>query len=580
MATMLIHNIPPNGCAGAAPTFTMSDAPVYQPNPSAFAGAFVKAVQPESETLISPIVLDSSDNSNKTTGTSVSSQTNSNVGGPVVYLDIEKVKNTYYMNSNRKLISSFVSTGNSRKEISNQTDPAMSLVPEPKIRVALNQMCCSPGETLEGSIFCDLSSDSDAIGPFGLCENMEDEIKLLVTFHGVERATIFRDDGDPFSTERDVYRRTKEIGCFNSSTRRGMHNFSFDFKVPEDAPASCNIHSCHFGKNAGVGTITYSVVATLQGSVGIVSLEGNGSVFVKSVGKNVGKPSRSGSHFKTGRNSNKILRWRQVERSRHSSSRNSSHSSARSRHHAKSVPYVYLDKTIVPLDEPINVKVNLARIKHGLVKAKKLSVKLIRIIELRCNGLHQRWERTEFEQNFDVRSHISIDLQSCNEKVPLRPSAESELVSNKYVVQVRARTSLGGILGGHSPVVLPVTLISGHSCSVLPDECDGMCNKVKPLVHLPPKEHDHELVPTEVEERNHGLRKVQSLHHFSPRDEMEVEEAEETVIKVNNPAEKRIVENKVLALEIARQQLVEAQNRTAEAENELKETIRTMSKRD
>ena len=586
MATMLVQNLPPNGCAGAAPTFTMSDAPVYQPVASSFPPRTVKGLGGvvSSSGFLRP--QETSDNSNRTNSTNVSSQTSSNNGcGPDVSLDIEKVKNTYYMNANRKLISSFISGEYSRAEFTGANDTGLPLTTDPKIRVSLDQTCCAPGETLEGSIFCDLSVDCEAIGPFGLCENMEEEIKLLVTFYGVERATIAAEEGEIFSKERDVYRKTKEIGCFHKSMRKGMHNFSFAFELPKDLPASCNVHSCHLGKSGGVGSITYSVVATLQGSVGIVSLQGNGSIVVRDLGETNAETSMIRSSNKGSRNSSvKILRFLNADKSHkqsHSKYGQRGDTSGRAKQHSKSMPHVFLEKDVVSLGGSIDLHVNVGRIKHGLVKAKKLSVKLIRIVELHTDEMHQRWESTEFEQSFDVRRRISIDLCRCENRAnPLRSSTNSQLVVNKYVVQVRAKTSLGGFLGGPSHINLPVHLISEESCDVLFTRCDGVCQDIKHVVHLKPKDFRLEerlgsFTPTAKTLHNQHLRRVQSLENLkSPRDPAD---EKERLLRVNNNGEKEIIETKLLAVEIARQQLLEAKNRTVEAECELRETIKTMA---
>lgn len=580
---MLVQNLPPNGCAGAAPTFTMSDAPVYKPVASAFPARTVKG--------LSAVVSsgfnrphETSDNSNKTNSTNVSSQTSSNNGaGPEVSLDIEKVKNTYYMNANRKLISSFMSGEYSHAEFTGPNDTGLPLTTDPKIRVSLNQTCCAPGDTLEGSIFCDLSVDCEAIGPFGLCENMEEEIKLLVTFYGVERATI-AEGGEIFSKERDVYRKTKEIGCFHKGMRKGMHNFSFAFDLPKDLPASCNVHSCHLGKSGGVGAITYSVVATLQGSVGIVSLQGNGNIVVRDLGQTTVETSMVRSSNKASRNS-KILRYltstnaEKAHKQPYSKMGQRGDTSGRAKQYSKSMPHVFLEKDMVSLGGSIILNVNVGKIKHGLVKAKKLSVKLIRIVELHTDELHQRWESTEFEQSFDVRSRICIDLCRCENRAnPLRASVNSQLVVNKYVIQVRAKTSLGGFLGGQSPISLPLHLIAEESCDVLFTRCDGICQDIKHVVHLKPKDFRLEESMSSFSNpktlHTQHLRKVHSLENLkSPRDPAE----KERVLRVSNHGEKEIIESKLLAVNIARQQLLEAKNRTVEAECELRETIKTMA---
>lgn len=584
MATMLVHNVPPNGCAGAAPTFTMSDAPVSQPATIGFQPRGVKGLSSSSGLVR---LQETSDNSNKTNSTNVSSQTSSHNGiGPDVSLDIEKVKNTYYMNANRKLISSFISGEYSHAAFTGANDTGLPLTTDPKIRVSLNQTCCRPGDTLEGSIFCDLSVDCEAIGPFGLCENMEEEIKLLVTFYGVERATIAAEEGEIFSKERDVYRKTKEIGCFHKGMRKGMHNFAFAFELPKDLPASCNVHSCHLGKSGGVGSITYSVVATLQGSVGIVSLQGNGSIVVRDLGQNNSESAMVQSSQKGSRNS-KLLRYPwstnpdKTHKQTHSKSGQRGETSGRAKHHSKSLPQVALEKDVVSLGDSIELNVNVGRIKHGLVKAKKLAVKLIRIVELHTEELHQRWESTEFEQSFDVRRRICIDLSRCENRAnPLRSSVNSQLVVNKYVVQVRAKTSLGGILGGHSPISLPVHLLSEESCDVLFTRCDGVCHDIKHVVHLKPKDFRLEeplcsFPQVSKAPHNQNLRKVHSLENLkSPR---APSDEKERVLRVNNHGEKKIIETKLLAVEIARQQLLEAKNRTVEAECELRETIKTMA---
>jgi len=492
--------------AGPAPTFSLSNAPVYNPEKATLGNGHGSGTDLNRYRELS--------HSDRSSSTQHSNLTWQNTNVPV--LDIGIVETTYFngtQNNNAK--SPYLSPScysythmRSQSQSPHQNLHSIPLQPdnevpietprgemEPRIRVSLNQQCCVPGDTVKGTVFLDLPSELNTIGiernapqnnnenenddeSNNIDSNVSDSIKILVTFYGVEQVSLVGEYGEVVTRHHDCLTETKELVDFAGSVPEGMHEFQFGFDIPATAPPSCSVSL----NNEGTGNIIYAVVATVEGALANNSLVCSSPVIIRELPGHMqqtgqGFPSPVSGHDSdqinkgvsyrtntTGTNSTAISRMN----SEASSGSKGSGKKPRSRRGMirKILPLgrshirAKLQEDTVPFSGKIRIDFDEDEIKRN--KRKKAVVKLIQKVELKADeAVAQNFDSILYVAEFEMGSIRTIELMLPLDNNELSPSVESQLVSCQYEIQIKTKSAFR-ILRRPVSLCLPVRLVSGE----------------------------------------------------------------------------------------------------------------------